>query len=231
MKIIRSVLMVTVMAMLSLAASAGQPEWPEVIFPEQAKAYVVAANMKYNGVPMKIWEFRTGKKVEQILSFYKETWSEDQNAKDGKPDYIEYDVGPWKVVSKLEDGFQTTVQVMKINKTSAVAVVGMSKLLEEDEVAEKPAIFIPEGSEVISVLEADDSGSHSTTLLARNKMSKKANFERYLAHFSSRGWNRVGGDERGQTNSALIMKKRGSELNLTFNRAEGSTEIVGVMTH
>ena len=226
----RGVLFGPVMAMLALAASAGQPDWPEVDFPEHAKAYVVAANMKYNGVPMKIWEFRTGQKVEQILSFYKETWSEEQNAKAGRPEYIEYDIGPWKVVSKLEEGFQTTVQVMKINKTSAVAVVGMSKLLEEGEVAEKPAIYVPDGSEVISVLEAVDNGSPSTTLLARNKMSKKANFDRYFSHFSSKGWNRVGGDERGQTNSVLIMKKRGSELSLTFNRAEGATEIVGVMT-
>jgi|GEM_PF-6319030 len=227
----RSVLWGFVVAVWGLTAKAEQPDWPEVDFPKKVNVYVVAANIKYNGVPMKIWEFRTGKKVEQILSFYKQAWTEEQDAKSGKPDYVEYDVGPWKVVSKLEDGFQTTVQIMKANQTSAVVVVGISKLLEEDEITDKPAIYVPEGSEIISVLEAVDNGSPSTTLVARNKLSKKANFERYLDHFGSNGWSRIAGDERGQANSALIMKKSKSELSLTFSRSEGNTEIVGVMTH
>ncbi|MEW8309691.1 MAG: hypothetical protein G8D88_21410 [gamma proteobacterium symbiont of Ctena orbiculata] len=55
-----------------------------------------------NGMPLQMKHFSTESSVTEVLTFYKQRWSDISNHRNNVPAYLEKHVGEWHVLSKME---------------------------------------------------------------------------------------------------------------------------------
>ena len=89
-------------------AIAKPPDFPA---PPKSSVASVAQDMNLHGRITSIRMFTTRDEVEEVLDFYKEIWSEPVSRKG--PNYAQEDraMAPWRLITRVEDGYAMTVQV------------------------------------------------------------------------------------------------------------------------
>ena len=113
--------------LLSVTVAAKPPEFPA---PKDAKVSSVAEDMTIAGRNMAVRAFVTDDTVEDVVGFYQDAWHEPPV--DGAPGCaIEREaLAPWTLITRVEDEYVMTVQVMEREPKGAFGFLALGRLPE-----------------------------------------------------------------------------------------------------
>lgn len=210
-------------------------DWPREIFPEDAHVKLVAETMRFNGVPMKIWEFTAIAEYDDVKEFYQRNWhSPAKGLKPRAPGFQIIEAEDGCVISRMEGEFIIAVQLKKA--TSGQSVKGnfsVSKLLNEEgsvfELGKNfPALA---GTEFINDIEAVDGQKKSRTVVATSEAPYKSVVNFYRSTMKRKGWfeqtAQLQPDNRG---IALMFVNASKEMNIAISPENNKVHIVAVET-
>ena len=144
--------------------------------------------MVVNGIPLHVRQFKSKQSVEEVLKFYRQFWPKGTEK---EPGYTETDVlTPWKIITRVEDGYLMTVQVTEQGDRGSHGLLGISKLLDPEQDLPTLGDGFPKmrGSTVFNDIESKDIGKKGRTLQLSNHFSAQTNASFYRDHFVNNGW-------------------------------------------
>ena len=203
-------------------AIAKPPDFPA---PPKSSVASVAQDMNLHGRITTIRMFTTHNEVEEVLDFYKEIWSEPVSRKG--PNYAQEDraMAPWRLITRVEDGYAMTVQV-QAGDPGSWGYLAISALPEGGEPV--PGASTPpsmRGSEVLSNITHKDLGMNGQTAVIKNKFPVMRNVEFYREKFDA--W-RVDTDKaiaEGKVHTLRFTRGRTTVV-ITINGGDAESEIV-----
>ena len=202
--------------------AATPPDFPA---PPESSTISVGQEMVINGRITSIRSFVSQIEVEEVVDYYKELWVEPVAR--GGPGYALEDLAmaPWRLVTRVEDGFAMTVQVQAGNDGS-YGHLAISALPKNGEaVAAQPDPPSLRGSEVLSNISHNDTGQQGQTAVVTNKFSVARNVDFYRDKFD--GW-RVDTDKalaKGKMHALRFTRGRQNVV-ITINGGDMESEIV-----
>lgn len=168
----------------ALAAGARPPDFPA---PEDAQVSQVAQEITVAGRRMSVRAFVTEDTVEDVVDFYKDEWQTPPVP--GAPGYAldTEAIAPWTLLTRVEDDYVMTVQVMPRKPDGAFGFLALGRLPEPGVPPEAPpAPPAMQGSEVLSNILSDDIGKNAQTAMLHNDKSLASNVTFYRNHY--RDW-------------------------------------------
>ena len=164
----------------SFSVEANRPKFPA---PPDSNVSQVGQNMLINGRRTDIRMFSSADAVDEVLLYYRELWAEP--VAKGGPGFAAEDVAmrPWRLLTRVEDGWVMTVQVQPGNEGSwgYLAVSKMPRNGKGEVSAPPPA---PSNSTVISDIRHDDPGQAARTAVIKNNLSVSANVSYYRNQYA-----------------------------------------------
>lgn len=158
-------------------AVARPPDFPA---PDDAQVSAVADEITVAGRRMSVRAFTTDDTVEDIVEFYQDAWEDPPVP--GAPGYaLETEaIAPWTLLTRVEDDYVMTVQVMKRKPSGAFGFLALGRLPEPGEPPEAPpAPPSMQGSEVLSNILSEDVGKEGQTAMLHNDKSLASNVTFY----------------------------------------------------
>ncbi len=192
--------------------------------PAGSRAEWVAESLEQNGIPMRIQRFSTSLSVADVITFYREQWSEP--VADGEPGFLENSVAGWKIISRLEDGRQTVVQVRAAGAGGAEGFLSIANV-QAGPGTDRITRRFPKrsGTSLISSTVSKDGPGKATTILMFNRFSVTSNVSYYEEAMARDGWTLIHG-MKGKENSIMFYNKSGYRCELSITRARGRTVIM-----
>ncbi len=181
--------------------------------PAATRLTIVAHQMMVNGMPMNIVELHSPRSRKALIHWYARRWT----LANGKPHYILYPVGPWKVIARKEGSCFYTVQ-LEPHGTGSVGFIGVSVPAEARTVHRGSSFPEPSGSRVILNLMSNDSGKLGETWLLVNTGDVMQNARFYMRRLHEKGW----AVELGQK----VPTRRGGAAVLMFQKGNRTAQMV-----
>ena len=178
-------LILSLTLLLQVTGVSAAPKFPA---PPDATVGMFGDAMVINGIPMQIRQFVSRNSVHDVLEFYRQYWPKGTEE---KPGYTETDVlEPWQIITRVEDGYLMTVQVMENGDSGSSGLLGMSRLPNPEKALPTLGKDFPKmrGSTVFNDIENKDIGKRGRTLQLSNTFSVESNANFYRDHFTNQGW-------------------------------------------
>jgi hypothetical protein len=205
------------------AAQARPPDFPA---PKEAKVSSVAEQMTIAGRSMAVRAFVTEQSVDDVVKFYQDAWHEPPV--DGAPGCaVEREaLAPWTLVTRVEDDYEMTVQVMQREPKGAFGFLALGHLPEPGvPPVAPPAPPSMQGSEVLSNISSHDAGKQAQTAMLHNDKSFASNVNFYRGYYQD--W-RVDTDKevsRGKMHALAYTRGR-EQVVITIQGGRDGTHIV-----
>jgi len=211
-------------ALLRAGVTLARP--PDFPAPDDAVASKVAEEIVVGGRRMTVRAFTTDDSVEDVVDFYKEEWQDPPV--EGAPGFaLDTDsIAPWTLLTRVEDDYVMTVQVMERKPSGAFGFLALGKLPEPGEKPlAPPAPPAMQGSEVLSNVLSKDKGQEGQTAMLHNDKSLTSNVTFYRNHY--RDW-RVDVDrevDRGKMHALTFTRGR-EQVAITIQTGRTGSHIV-----
>jgi hypothetical protein len=189
----------------------------------------VAEDIEHNGTPMQIQSFRGGGSADQVMQFYRDRWS--SRADGDVPGFVENKVGPWQVISIIENGSVLALQLQNgpNGQASGFASVTNPAAISatRDVVTTLPR---PSGSTLISHTRSRDGMRQASTLVLTNNRALSSNRDFYANAMPGKGW-AVSHQHEHQGTAVLLFERDGQSCEIAISRNDrGKTVIVANLT-
>ena len=228
----RSVLVVVALvASLFLAdpAFARPPDFPA---PDDAKVSVVSESMMVQGRNMSVRAFISEDSVDDIVEFYKNLWERPPVKNAPGFAYEPTAIAPWRLVTRVEDGYVMTVQVQEHIQSGSYGYLALGRLPEPgDGPAAAPEPPAMDGSTVLSNVISDDAGKGAQTAMVENEFSIDSNVNFYRNEYS--GWGVDIDQAMGHNKLHALGFRRGREQVIVTIQSsrEGSRIVINSVKH
>ena len=180
-----------------------------------------------NGLPLEMKQFTVEHPISEVLSFYKQRWSNTAETHENVPHYIEKRAGQWRVLSKIEGTSSVVVQV-KEGVTGGVTegFISVTDLSRKKEISQLSHAF-PRltDTELISSTESVDNGRLATTLMLVNNYSVDENSDYYRSRMDEQGWNFLRGGVQNNV-SMLHFAKDGQQCEIAVSQMDDGKTVV-----
>ena len=217
-------------ALLLALAGTVQARSPKFPAPPRTQVGLLGEEMVFNGIPMDMRQFRSSLSVEEIEQFYGGFWP--QGTED-KPGYVITDaMTPWKIITRVEDGYLMTVQVTADGAGSR-GFLAMSRMPDPDRQEPELGEGFPvmQGSKPLNDVQTKDPGKDGRTMAFVNDRTADANANYYRTWFQARGWT-VDMDKAPGANARVLSFRDGDRsVNIVINGRTGRTYIVAQTTN
>jgi hypothetical protein len=200
---------------------------PKFPAPPDSTVGKLGETMIVNGIPMHIRQFVSRKSVHEVLEYYRQYWPKGTEE---KPGYTETDIlTPWKIITRVEDGYLMTVQVSEQGESGSHGLLGMSKLPNPDRELPVLGQDFPKmrGSTVFNDIQSKDIGKQGRTLQLSNQFSVESNANFYRDHYTNQGWAVDMDKGFSNGNSHAQRFSNGSKsVTITINKGKNGSVIV-----
>ncbi|MGE3775004.1 MAG: hypothetical protein AB7I32_18920 [Gammaproteobacteria bacterium] len=216
-------------AVLPLFALARPPDFPA---PDDATVSQVAEEIVVGGRHMTVRAFTTEDSVEDVVDFYEDEWQDPPV--DGAPGYAldSETIAPWTLLTRVEDDYVMTVQVMERKPDGAFGFLALGRLPEPGERPRAPPVPpAMQGSEVISNILSKDKGQEGQTAMLHNDKSLESNLTFYRNHY--RDW-RIDidrGVDRGKMHALTFTRGREQVVITIQTGRDGSHIVMNLIKH
>ena len=180
----RTIILPGLLILFSTNAGA-TPKFPS---PPDSTVNKMGEAMVVNGIPMHIRQFISKNSVDQVLDYYRNYWPKGTP---DKPGYTETDIlTPWKIITRVEDGYLMTVQVTESGDRGSHGLLGMSRLPDPEKDLPTLGENFPKmrGSTVFNDIQSEDIGKQGRTIQLSNTYSVETNGNFYKDYFTNQGW-------------------------------------------
>lgn len=209
------------MSVLFTAASlpASSASWPRLEFPDSMQLQIVSEEMRVNGVPMKVIEFRSSQSQQEIKQWFSDAWAGQIAHGQG---------GGWQVLSHREKDVLITVQMTALGIDGSRGFIAVSQMFvaigKKAVASDLP--MLP-GTELVNHIEAEDHGKKSRTTVLISDRSSRQNLDFYLQHFRLQGYRPIspGALSRSGSGGAMILNRGSEALDLAAVERDGRAVI------
>lgn len=192
--------------------------------PPDSRAVWVADSLEQNGIPMQIQQLTSPSGVEDVLAFYRNRWSAP--VEQGAPGFVEKRVAGWHIISRLEAGRQTVVQLRGAPDGGSEGFISIADVRATPGFNRATRRFPRRsGSQILSSTVSHDGPGKTTTILLSNGHSVKSNVEFYRDAMVRGGWTLIHGMQAGST-VTLFFNKRDGRCEISISAARGRTFIM-----
>lgn len=210
-------------------------DWPKELFPDDSHVKIIAERMKFNGIPMKIWEFTAIAEYNAVRDFYRRNWQlSAEGLKPGSPGFQIAEAEDGCVISRVDREFMITVQLKRAESGQSLkGNFAISKLLSESASEFELGKDFPAmaGTEFINDIEAIDGQKKSRTIMAVAGAPYKSVVNFYRSTMKRKGWleqtEQSQADNRGIT---LMFVSPSKEMNISILPENDKVNIVAVET-
>ncbi|GAA5218219.1 hypothetical protein ACFSJ3_15195 [Corallincola platygyrae] len=231
----RFFLLVITFLTATLGLQAQATDWPTFPVPDNAQVTIIAQEIRNNGLPLHILELRTDKTMAEVMSFYRQEWTNNTGDVEG---FIEQELNGAPLISHYDPSEQMMFAV-QLNKVQGITIGTLSISymgIFEDESDFSPGkgLPVPARSVVIQDFTAAEMVGSSRTATIRTKQSIAMAKEFYLKHYMNRGWQNISYRMKdSRSKGILLFSRNGNEVQLIFSRPKGSdvTDIVMVQVN
>ena len=209
-----------------VAAAAAAEATANDALPFPGEVGVVMERGEIEGHPVRILRFRSPSPVARVLADTRRAWAMDVG-----PETVDAASGPWRILSRQEEGGYRTLQVRPLPDGGAeglVTVWGRHPALPAPRI--DPAGLLPPQAQIRRRLAAVDAGRRSETVVAFDEAAPALVSERLRARIEAAGLRastRERGD-RGAGDEPLVRLYHGTgvELALTVHPQDGGSVVV-----
>lgn len=202
-------------------------QWPDVVAPPRSTVAWVADDLNQNGVPMQIQTFTSATSLDELMQFYRQQWTSDEQAA------IENQLGEWYVIGQRQGDYYVTVQARQVGKNASegfIAVNQLKSLLSgrADVDDEFPRLG---GTTLVSNTTTRDSSRAAKTLLMENSYTVNANGSFYAGELKSAGWALRKNFERpeaGRNTQVLHFEKDAEACAITLADAGDGRTLIAI---
>lgn len=193
--------------------------WPLINLPPGAQIEPATGEMRHNGYPLQVIRFTAPQDAMQVLAFFNDTWKASRPAS--------AHLGDWKILSKQEGPFVTTVEMREESAGSTEGVVAVRHMAEVRNPAQDVPADVPITAdlELASILHSEENEASITTLLLRARTTGRDLHEQYKAALAHHGWivRQV-----GRTGGQLIclIEKKGRSGVVHFQESGSITQVL-----
>lgn len=212
----RPILFITLL-LLCTAANAG---WPGAEKPPGAVLEPMGGNLKYNGMQMRSWVFRTPLSSDKVLEYYRNRW------RDKEADESQF--GNWQQISRKHGGYFITVQLQDGPASGTIGRINIMQIRSFDEINRRngAGIPMPGGSHVVNDIDSDDEQHQVRTVALVNQHSVDSNVQFYLSHYQNSHWG-VSEDRKVNDKAhVLIFRKSSQEVTIMINDTGTDTAVM-----
>ncbi|GAA6136300.1 hypothetical protein NBRC116583_00470 [Arenicella sp. 4NH20-0111] len=227
------ILTIALIALFGTFSEAAKAEkFPEFPYSKMMDVVTVANNMKVNGLPMRIYQFKTKEDEAHIVDFYKDEWDTEMT---------NVLFGDWRILSHKEKGYLMTVQIEQGDYPVTHGTLGITPMFEyikgSGNKMKKATRSVGRdfptlpNTKIMIDTEANEQGKRVRTILFSNSNSIDRNLNYYTTQMERKGWSMLAPDMFGKIRKkvpAIAMNKNGEKLNLSFVRQEGKTYGIAV---
>jgi len=229
---------------LAVFAAAGRAwavePWPEVPLPPKADVQWVAQSMRVNGVPTRVMQFQSRADRSEITEYYRAYWSGYPHAPSvhalGQATVVGQKHGPYLMTVKVEDAPRGAG-----GGAASCGLISVAQVIGSKGERDPGQLPLMNGAHVLSVVESDDPGKHSRTVVVLTPQPPTSVTQFYQASFVNAGWLQVQGDNSansprtpGAAAGSFVVFVRGEDemqLNIVATRSgRGSTLLANLVT-
>lgn len=212
--------------------TANAERFPEFPYSKKMELVTVASNMKVNGLPMRIYQFKTKEEEQHVIDFYTSEW---------KKEMTDVLFGDWRILSHKEEGFLMTVQIEQGDFPITHGTLGITpmfdyikgngnKMKQATQNIGRDFPTLP-STEIMIDTESNEQGKRVRTVLFSNNKSVERNLSYYTTQMERNGWSLLAPgifDKIRKKVPAIAMNKNGEKMNLSFVRQSGKTYGIAV---
>jgi len=195
--------------------------WPELNFPPSMQLQVVSNEMSINGTPMRVLEFCSPQKPDELTQWFSNQWQ-------GR--VARSRAGRWDVLAHRERDALITVQMKPLGHEGSRGFIAISNFFEQaarTRPRTAPDVPIPAGTLLMQDIKADDAGRKNRTLVLISDRSPAQNLDFYRAYYQQEGYEPVsyGALARNDGSGAMILNRGAEQLNVAAAEYMGRTVI------
>jgi hypothetical protein len=226
----------TIMAVSSPAGGSAAPDegWPQLPAPPRAALEWVAADLEYNGLPMRVLRFSSPASVAEIIALYRAHWTRGYPA---PPASIMLDHAT--VVTQVHGPFLMTVKAAPGPDGGTTGLLAVTQVLHIGAVAYDTArtgpddLPRPPDARVLSNVTSHDGGRRSRQVLLQTPASVDSTARYFDAALTGRGWARLHAGA-GRAGHFAVYRSGARELALSITRlstvAGSATRVLAQLT-
>ncbi len=187
------------------AAAASSPG--SLALPHGASIELVADDLVQHGRALTVATFRSPDGVEEVLDFYRAAWPPI----DDRPGHVENEAGPWRIVSRLENGTNVALQLQASAGGGSEGLLSFMDITGAGSV--EPGPPVPPGGQLLSTTAGDGIAGRVRThvVSAIGRAGEVAAF--YRDELAREGWHTVS-DRDGRGTAVLMLTRRGARAEL-----------------
>lgn len=206
--------------------------WPLIPDPPKSKVEWVSADMRVNGLPMKVLKFESTVALEELIAYYRAHWDASDGTVvaniDGKKSSILVDRpdSGSVVISKFHGPFFMTVKATRDKLSTSSGTLTVSMVGGNQPSMDASDVPHPSSAKVVSVVESADLGKISKTAMFVTDDSVAQVEFYYAKNLPNNGWqvvDRHASKQRlnGQAAYVLMLKRADEELEVVIAAVEG----------
>ena len=206
--------------------------WPLIPEPPKSTVEWVSADMRVNGLPMKVLKFESTVALEELIAYYRAHWdavdgSVVANVEDKKSSILVNQTDRNSVViSKFHGPFFMTVKAKRDKLSTSSGTLAVSLMGGNQPDMDASDVPHPARAKVVSLVESADFGkiSKAATFVTDESVAQVEFY--YAKNLPNKGWqlvDRHASKERlnGQTAYMLMLKKADEELEVVIAAVDG----------
>jgi len=201
---------------LLLLASLPVFAWPTFKHAPGLEIEWATEKMIYNGLPMKVENFKCDCSMEDVLEYYRRYWGRK------KQGYVENDLGDYQQLVRGEKKYLYTVMVKAApdNFDHSVGRLVISPIPDEEQERYVMGEGVPAKGDPTVVSDVYDAvpGKRSRTVLMMSNLSVEENAKYYHNYYTTRGWKpylRPMADDMGVQALSFSHKKKDTNIVIT----------------
>ena len=207
------------LAALGLWSAAGRADvgaLAALALPDGATLELVAEDVVQHGRPVSIATLEAPGSVDETLGFYRALWPADERG----PGHVENEIGPWRVLSRLEGGASLAIQLRAGDGGGSTGLVSVLRLDAGGAAPEPPPL--PPGAELLSTTESGEGAGRARTdvVSAAGRPGEVAGF--YRDAMDRRGWEIVSERTAGDA-IVMLLTRRDRRAEIVVARAPDGT--------
>ena len=210
--------------------------WPLIPDPPRSVVELVSSDMRTNGIPMKIWTFRSSASLEEVVAHFEAHWNQQDETQPvvvngRRVGSVRKQVSSSKsIIAKIHGPYYVSVTVERKALGTASGNIAVSFFGEDSAKIDASGLALPSEARAISVVESADMGSISKVGTLVSTRSPQSVRDHYVNTLPSAGWTLLDKLEsktgyQGRPGTALFFSKNESQFSVLIGQQvrQGST--------
>lgn len=179
------------------------PDLASFPLPDDMQMKMVAVDAIHNGVVLSMATIESGSPLSESVEFYRHTWSDPVS--EGLPGFVELELNHWMVISRLNQGVNTVIQLDTTQPERTVGYVSQRRLAE--------ALIVPDDTlfadlQRLSSTQSRDGSQLSVLTVYASHASVKATVQRTGRRLFDKGWSIVAMSEQTDATSIAFTQDK-----------------------